>query len=147
MRERLAFGPDHQLYMTSLTTGLTRMRYVGPTPLAIESMHIRPGGKGFVVTLTKPLAEKAKVDPASIHAKHYHYLYTGNYGSPLADITPVKVEAAELAPDRRSITLSFPVVTYGIGMVYELNLGQLTGERGDVLQHNDIWYTVNRIPK
>jgi cytochrome c553 len=145
--ERMAFGPDHQLYMTSFTTGLTRMRYVGPTPLAIESMHIRPGGKGFVVSLTKPLADGTKLDPSTIRAKHYHYLYTGNYGSPLADITPVKVASAELSADRRSITLSFPVETYGIGMVYELNLGQLVADGGQTLVHNDIWYTVNRIPK
>ena len=145
--ERLTFGPDQQLYMTSLTTGLTRVRFVGPTPLAIHSVHIRPGGKGFVINFTKPLAAGTKLDPAAFRVKHYHYLYTGNYGSPNADTTNVPVAAAELSADRKSATLTFPVETYPVGMTYEINTGRLTAEGGEELVHNDIWYTVNRIPK
>ncbi len=145
--ERLTFGPDQQLYMTSLTTGLTRVRFVGPPPLAIHSVHIRPGGKGFVIQFTKPLAAGTKLDPAAFRVKHYHYLYTGNYGSPNADTTNVPVAAAELSADRKSATLTFPVETYPIGMTYEINTGRLTADGGEELVHNDIWYTVNRIPK
>jgi hypothetical protein len=145
--ERMTFGPDRQLYMTSLTTGLTRVRFVGPTPLAIHSVHIRPGGKGFVIHFTKPLATGTKLDPAAFRVKHYHYLYTGNYGSPNADTTNVSVVAAELSADRKSATLTFPVETYPIGMTYEINTGRLTADGGEELAHNDIWYTVNRIPK
>ena len=45
--QRMRFGPDNQLYMTSLTSGLTRMAYTGEPPLAIQSVRIRPKGVGL----------------------------------------------------------------------------------------------------
>lgn len=145
--ERMTFGPDNQLYMASLTSGLTRMAFEGPTPLAIHSVHIRPRGAGFVVQLTKPLAADALLAATQFRVKRYHYLYTGNYGSPQADEQIVPVKSVQLSPDRTAITLSLPVETYPIGMVYEINLGDLTGTEGDRLLHNEAWYTVNQIPK
>ena len=90
--ERMKFGPDNQLYMASLTSGLTRMAFDGRTPLAIHSVRIRPRGQGFVVHLTKPLAADTQLSPSQFRVKRYHYLYTGNYGSPQADeqIVPVQ---------------------------------------------------------
>ena len=61
--------------------------------------------------------------------KQYHYLYTGNYGSPQADERKIAVQNAELSSDRTAITLTFPVETYPIGMVYEINLGAVEGCR------------------
>jgi hypothetical protein len=146
--ERMRFGPDHQLYIASLTSGLTRLAYVAKTaPLAMKAVHIRPGGNGFVVHLTKPLAADQKINPAQFSVARYHYLYTGNYGSPQADEQAVAVEAAELSPDRTQITLTFPVETYPIGMVYAIRVGELCDEQGEKLQHNEAWYTVHRIPK
>ena len=46
-----------------------------------------------------------------------------------------------------TITLTFPVETYPIGMVYEINLGKLTTADGDDLVHNEAWYTVQAIPE
>lgn len=146
--ERMRFGPDHQLYIASLTSGLTRLAYVAKTaPLAMKAVHIRPGGNGFVVHLTKPLAADQNINPAQFSVARYHYLYTGNYGSPQADEQAVAVEAAELSPDRTQITLTFPVETSPIGMVYAIRVGELRDEQGEKLQHNEAWYTVHRIPK
>jgi glucose/arabinose dehydrogenase len=144
---RMKFGPDEQLYMASLTTGLTRMKWDGSTPLAIREVNIRPGGKGFVLKFTKPLAADTKLNPQEFRVKRYHYLYTGNYGSPEADATGVPVEQAELAADRLSIVLTLPVETYPIGMIYEINAGKLAADGGENLLHNEAWYTVHRIPK
>jgi hypothetical protein len=144
--ERMKFGPDNQLYVAALTTGLTRLKFVGPAPLAIRSVHIRPAGQGFVLQLTRPLAADSKLDPKEFRVKRYHYLYTGNYGSPQADETGVPVAAAELSSDRQSVTLTFPVVSYPIGMVYEINAGTLHDENNEPLMHNEAWYTVHRIP-
>ena len=143
----MKFGPDHQLYMASLTSGLTRMAFDGKTPLAIHSVQIRPGSKGFVVRMTKPLAAETELTAAQFRIKRYHYLYTGNYGSPQANERIVPVQNAKLSSDRTVITLSFPVETYPIGMVYEINLGQLTAAEGERLLHNEAWYTVHKIPK
>ncbi|HTN75325.1 MAG TPA: hypothetical protein VL096_08765, partial [Pirellulaceae bacterium] len=154
--ERMRFGPENHLYIASLTSGLTRLAYVGQTrlayvgqtaPLALQAVRIRPGGKGFVVQLTKPLAADQKLDPAQFAVKRYHYLYTGNYGSPQADEKSVPVEAAELSADRTTITLTFPVETYPIGMVYEIRVGDLRDEQGEKLLHKEAWYTVHKIPK
>ncbi len=144
---RMKFGPDQQLYMASLTTGLTRMKFVGPTPLAIHDLKIRAGGQGFEVRLTKPLAAETKLDSTAINVQRYHYIYSGNYGSPDADRAKVNVTAAELSPDRQTIVLSLPVETYPIGMVYEFDLGRLEGEDHQPLVHNQAWYTVHRIPQ
>ena len=144
--ERMRFGPDHQLYQASLSTGLTRMAFVGPMPLSIHSLRIRPRGQGFVVKLTRPLANDTPLDAARIRVKRYHYLYTGNYGSPQADEQLIGVRSVVLSADRTEISLTFPVETYPIGMVYHIQLGPLTADDGQRLVHNEAWYTVHRIP-
>ncbi|MFT5130512.1 MAG: putative heme-binding domain-containing protein [Rhodothermales bacterium] len=145
--ERMKFGPDNQLYMASLTSGLTRMAFDGETPMAIHSVRIRPRGAGFVVHLTKALAADAQPAAGQFRVKRYHYLYTGNYGSPQASEQAVPVHDVELSPDRKAITLTFPVETYPIGMVYAIKLGDLSAKGGDKLLHNEAWYTVHKIPQ
>ncbi len=144
--ERMRFGPDGQLYLASLTSGLTRMSFDGQTPLSIHSVRIRPAGQGFVVHLTRPLDADTQLSTTQFRVKRYHYLYTGNYGSPQADETIVSVQQVDLSADLTTITLTFPVETYPIGMVYEINLGKLTSAEGDELIHNEAWYTVQEIP-
>jgi hypothetical protein len=145
--QRMKFGPDNKLYMTSLTTGLTRLAYRGGPPLAIESMRIRAGGKGFVVRLTKPLAQDVQLPASQIRVQRYHYLYTGNYGSPKADEKTVAVERVEISDDGREVTLTLPVESHPLGMVYELNLGNLRDAADDLLLHPQAWYTVHQIPQ
>ncbi len=145
--ERMKFGPDHQLYMASLTSGLTRLAFDGKTPFAIQSVRIRPAGKGFVINLTAPIAAGVQLKSEQFRVTRYHYLYSGKYGSPKAGQKAVAVESAILSPDRKSITLTFPVETYPIGMVYEINLGDLKSESDADLVHNEAWYTVHEIPE
>lgn len=146
--ERMKFGPDNRLYVASLTSGLTRIAFIEQSdPLAMQAIHIRPDGKGFVIHLTKPLAAEQAIEPSQFSVKRFHYAYTGNYGSPQQDEKQVPVEAAQLSADRASITLTFPVETYPIGMVYEIRVGELIGNQGEKLLHNEAWYTVHRIPK
>lgn len=146
--ERMRFGQDNHLYIASLTSGLTRMSYVAKnTPLAMKAIHIRPGGKGFVVHLTKPLAADQKLAPAQFAVQRFHYLYTGNYGSPQADERPIAVEAVELSQDRTQIALTFPVETHPLGMVYAIRVSELRAEQDERLLHKEAWYTVHRIPK
>ena len=146
--ERLKFGPDNSLYAASLTTGLTRLTYTGKSnPMAMQSMNIRHDGKGFTIRFTKPLAADSTPKPADIKVKRFHYLYTGNYGSPQAEETPVPVQSVELSQDRTTLTLSLPVQTYPIGMVYEFNVGAVTADDGEKLGQTEAWYTVYNIPK
>lgn len=144
--ERMKFGPDDQLYMASLSTGLTRMKFDGKTPAALHTIQIRPKGVGFVVNLTQPLADDAALAPEKFKVRRYHYLYTGQYGSPEAEPTNIPVEKVELSADRKQLTLTFPVETYPIGMVYAFNFGDLKFAGGDRLVQNEAWYTVHQIP-
>jgi hypothetical protein len=145
--QRMRMGPDHQLYQASLATGLTRMKYTGDVPFSIQSVHIRPRGQGFTARMTRPLAEFESMDPSEIRVKRYHYLYTGEYGSPQANEQMVSVERVELSEDRTMLTLTFPVESYPIGMVYEIDFGNLTSDDGQALVHPEAWYTVHEIPE
>lgn len=144
--ERMKFGPDNQLYMASLTSGLTRLAFDGKTPLAIESMRLRKGGAGFVVQLTKPLASETKLQPEKIRFKRYYFPYTSNYGANPTDEKVIPVEQAELSSDRKTITLTLPVEVHPNGMVYEMDLGLLSSETGEKLLHREAWYTVHALP-
>lgn len=148
--ERMRFGSDNSLYVASLTSGLTRLTYVGAVakniPFAMQSIHIRPGGKGFQLQLTKPLADDQVLWPAQFTIKRYHYLYTGNYGSPQADEKVIPVDKTEISSDRMTITLTFPVETHPLGMVYEMRFGELRDRQGEKMRHQEAWYTVQRIP-
>jgi len=73
----MKFGPDDQLYMASLSTGLTRMKFDGQTPAALQAVRIRPRGEGFVMQLTQPLAADANLAPEQFKIRRDHYLYTG----------------------------------------------------------------------
>ncbi len=145
--QRMRFGPDHQLYQTSLTSGLTRVAFNGRTPMSFESVRIRPRGEGFVVKLTRPVSSDAIISPQSIQVTRYHYLYTGNYGSPKADEQSVTVQNVELSADRTELTLTLPVETYPIGMVYQIHVGALKSDDGQELKYPDAWYTVHAIPQ
>jgi hypothetical protein len=148
--ERMRFGPDNSLYIASLTSGITRLKYVGQgiecLPLAMQSIHIRPSAKGFTIQLTKPLAADQKINPAQFSVKRYHYLYTGNYGSPQIDEKNIPVNGVELSNDRTTITLTFPVETHPLGMVYEIRVENLQDEQGAQIFSKEAWYTVHRIP-
>lgn len=148
--ERMRFGPDNCLYIASLTTGLARLKYVGVSngnpPFALQTIQIRPGGEGFTLQLTRPLASDQVLVPSQFAIKRYHYLYTGNYGSPQSDERSISVEKVELSADRTTITLTFPVETYPLGMVYEFRVGTLRDAQGQNMQHTEAWYTVQKIP-
>ena len=144
--ERLKFGPDGRLYQASLTSGLTALQFDGSDVMAIHSMKLRAGGTGFDVHFTQPIAEATELAPDRFRFRRYHYIYGGTYGSPEADSQPVEVTGVALSDDRKTITLTLPIETYPIGMVYELIMGPLKATNGRELKHPEAWYTVQLIP-
>lgn len=145
--ERLKFGPDGRLWMATLTDGIVRVAFTGTTPLAIHDVAIRPAGTGFTVRFTKPLAESCAVDPARWKVQRWHYLYTGQYGSPQAGLAQVPVTQVDVSSDRTEVVLTLPVESHPIGMVYEIAIADLTGGGGEILKPAIAWYTVQRIPQ
>ncbi len=145
--QRMTFGPEHALYMASLSSGLERLVPTGKVPFAIHSLRIQPKDKGFAVTFTKPLAADATVDPAMCRVKRYHYVYSGAYGSPKAGEQEVLVQSVEVSNDRKTLAMKFPVETHPLGMVYEFTFAPLTDADGERLAHGEAWYTVHKIPQ
>jgi hypothetical protein len=139
----LTFGPDGQMLASCLTSGLVRVRFGGRTPFEMRHLSLRPAGKGFVVHLTRPL--EGTPTPRDFHVRRWHYRYSRDYGSPKIDEQEVAVEKAEVAPDRRSVTLTLPVQAYPGGMVYYLQADNLRAADGETLGHREAWYTVQRI--
>ena len=144
--ERMKFGPDGRLYQASLTSGLTALQFDGSDVMAIHSMKLRAGGIGFDLHFTQPIAEATELAPERFRFRRYHYIYGGTYGSPEADSQPVEVTGVALSDDRKTITLTLPIETYPIGMVYELIIDPLKATNGRELKHPEAWYTVQRIP-
>lgn len=145
--ERMAFGPDHHLYVVALSTGLARIRYADQTPAAIHALHVRPGGVGFTVDLTKPLAADAAPQAEQCKVRSYHYEYSGKYGSPETGTRQIAVERVDVSSDRRQLTLTFPVEKHPLGMVYAFDFKGLTFVEGERLVQTEAWYTVQQIPE
>ncbi|HEV3024381.1 MAG TPA: c-type cytochrome [Pirellulales bacterium] len=143
---RLNFAPDGRMYISSMTSGLTRLRFGGKAPMAIHHVNIRAGGKGFVVHFTQPLAGDVELGPGAIRARRWNYVYSGNYGSPKENEADVPIERVEVSADRRSLVLTLDVESHPIGRVYNLNLGPLHSATGDKLEQSEAWYTVQRVP-
>ncbi|MFT5404215.1 MAG: hypothetical protein ACI9DF_003058 [Verrucomicrobiales bacterium] len=144
--ERLKFGPDGRLYQASLTSGLTALQFDGSDVMAIHSMKLRAGGTGFDLHFTQPIVKATELAPERFRFRRYHYIYGGTYGSPEDDSQQVEVTGIALSDDRKTITLTLPIETYPIGMVYELTMDPLKATNGRELKHPEAWYTVQRIP-
>ena len=143
---RMKFGPDQQLYIAALTTGLARLKWQGTTPLAIREVKIRPGGKGFVLHFTRPLAADTQVNSAQLASALPLFIH-GQLRLAGCRRHRRAGHGRRAVPDRQSLVLSLPVETYPIGMVYEINAGKLSADDGETLVHNEAWYTVHRIPQ
>jgi cytochrome c553 len=140
----LTFGPDGQMLASCLTSGLVRIRFGGRVPFEMHHLSLRKGGKGFVVHLTQPLADGAP-SPRDFRVRRWHYRYSKDYGSPKFEEREVAVEKVEVAPDRRTLTLTLPVQAHPGGMVYYLQADNLRSSDGEALVHREAWYTVQRV--
>jgi mono/diheme cytochrome c family protein/glucose/arabinose dehydrogenase len=148
----LAFDPKGPLYVGGITEpgwmaqpdrgALFRIDFTGEVPFEMQSIRVRP--RGFRVTFTKPVDRSTAGDPASYRLEHYRYEYTGAYGSPELDRTPVKVVRAEVAADGRSVDLTTaPLV---VDRVYLLSAAGVRSTAGDPPLHPTGAYTLNEIP-
>lgn len=57
------------------------------------------------------------------------------------------IERVRVATDRKSIDVTLPVKTYKNCIVYYFNVGKLPSAEGDVVEHPEAWYTIQRLWK
>jgi hypothetical protein len=144
---RMAFGPDGRLYIAQTSRiwgsveGIQRVTWTGQIPMDILTMRLEDDG--FTLAFTRPVDPETARDPAAWSLTRYRYLYHSQYGSPKADVEPVRVTAVELAPDGRRLRLR--VDPLSAGRIYELRPSGVKAADGAPLVTRLAAYTLNRL--
>lgn len=142
---RLAFSPDGTLYVGQVQhgfigdTGIQRIVFTGKPPVDIQSMNITD--EGFDLHFTQKMDEAILRDTSNYHFRHYYYEYHLKYGSDQFDVQRVDVKQIDVRDDGK--TASLQLEDLKPGYIYELKLGDLKSEEGEVLENRLICYTVN----
>lgn len=143
---RLAFAPDgRSLYVAQTsriwgsTEGLQRVVWQGRVPFDIATMRL--ARDGFDLAFTKPAEPGAASDPASYSLTRYYYRYHSRYGSPKTEVTPVRVDGAEVSAN--GLRVSLDVKDLREGWVYELRPSPIRSVDGEALVTRIAAYTLN----
>ena len=100
---------------------------------------------GFELTFTKPVDVARARDIASYRMKNYTLFYSSAYGSDEIQAAPNGIISAKVASDGLSVHLK--VDGRRELYIHELQADGLRSAGGEVLDHADAYYTLNRIPK
>jgi len=142
---RLAFSPDGSLYVGQVQhgfigdTGIQRIVFTGKVPVDIYSMNITD--EGFDLHFTQAMDEATLRDTSNYHFRHYYYEYHLKYGSDQFDVQKVGVK--DIAVRDGGKTVSLKLENLKPGYIYELTMGELKSEDGEVLTNRLVCYTVN----
>ena len=100
---------------------------------------------GFELTFTKPVDVARAGDVASYRMTNYTLFYSGAYGSDEIQAAPNGIVSAKVASDGLSVRLKVD----GLRELYihELHADGIRSAGGEVLDHADAYYTLNRVPK
>lgn len=144
---RLAFSPDGSLYVGQVQhgfvgdTGIQRIVFTGKPPVDIYSMRITD--EGFDLHFTQPMDEATLRDTVNYQFRHYYYEYHLKYGSDQFDVQHVNVKGIGVSDGGKTVSLKLEHLKPGY--IYELTLGDLKSEAGEVLNNRLICYTVNTL--
>ncbi len=142
----IEYGPDGTLYagMTNRGwgglapgDGIARVVYNGKLPLEMKSAHLVKDG--FELTFTKPLA-----NAPTVTGTKYDYNYWWEYGSPKQHVEELAVSDVTIAEDGLSAKVTIDNLESGKCVM--LTLGNALSKDGAVLVHNEMSYTINKMP-
>jgi glucose/arabinose dehydrogenase len=146
---RVAFAPDGSL-ICGLTNrgwggltpghGVRRIRFTGEVPMEMKHVRLVPGG--FDIEMTYPI--EGEVLPSQVHVDTYDYNWWWKYGSPEQRKSVMQVSETRLSADRRTLHVSIPMLR--AGRVARLRLTGVMGQGGLPLVHEEVAYTINRLP-
>ena len=147
----LEMAPDGSLFVGGTDRGwgarggkpfsLDRLRWSGRTPFEVHEMRARPDG--FELTFTAPVDPETASRTDAYDFENYTYIFQSSYGSPEVDRAKPPIEAAIVAPDRRSVRLRVALTP---GHVHELKLPGVRSADGEPLLHPVAYYWLNEIP-
>lgn len=144
---RLAFSPDGSLYVGQVEhgfigdTGIQRIVFTGKVPVDLYSMNLT--GEGFDLHFTQQMDEATLRDTANYQFRHYYYEYHLRYGSDQFDVKKVPVKGIEISDGGKTVSLKLGNLKPGY--IYELTMGGLRSERGEMLENRLVCYTVNSL--
>jgi hypothetical protein len=94
--------------------------------------------KGLTITFTEPLDRACASDPSHYSAKTWSLKRTANYGSEHYNEQPLRVTAASLSEDGRTVSLTLPEIRPTWGMEINYRLKGLQAEPCVGMIHNTI---------
>jgi hypothetical protein len=148
---------DGQLYVAGLrgwqTTAakdaaLHRVRYTGK-PVKMPA-HWNVKGNGVEIAFTTELDSAAAADLNNYSVEQWNYLWSSDYGSPEYSVVepkekghdPVEVTKATLAPDKKTVKLTFDQIAPVMSMKIQMKLKSADG----VPMEYTIYNTINKVP-
>ncbi len=142
---RMAFGKDGTLYVgkTALSwagdNGIARIKWNGEPFLALDAM--KATGDGFALRFSEPLDDTTL---GELKIRRHTYDYHVDYGSNKKDEKDVKVKAAELSSDGR--TLSLDIGALKEGYLHMLDISGIRSKSGGEVLGDKVWYQVIQAP-
>jgi mono/diheme cytochrome c family protein len=116
---------------------------VEPEKLPCGIAEVRATKDGFTLDFFRPVDRAKAADPANYSLSSYRRESTPAYGGPNLDRRIEKIDAIELSPDAKRVTLR--LANLRAGFLYEFQLKPLV--RGKELFHPaEAHYTLNQIP-
>ncbi len=143
----IEFGPEGTLYAGITNrgwgglapgSGIARIKYNGKLPLEMKSGHLIEDG--FEITFTKPLAAIP-----TISGEKYDYNWWWEYGSPIQNLEELVIEDVSLSND--GLTATVTIGNLESGKCVMLKLQDANGVDGSPLLHNEMSYTINKMPR
>ncbi len=149
----LTFDPKGRLWVGSITEpgwmaqpdrgGVFRIDYTGELPFEMKEIKVLP--KGFRIVFTRPVDAAKAREFASYSIEHYRYEYTGAYGSPELDRTPVAIASVTVAADGLSADVTTDALVKD--RVYLISPRGVMSAKGEPLVNPTGAYTLSEIPR
>jgi hypothetical protein len=148
---------DNQIYVVGLKGWQTRaakdacfqrVRYTGKTVNMPTSFHVKENG--IELGFTNPVDPETAGDPDSYDVEQWNYLWTHDYGSPEVHVDnpdekgrqPVKVAAAKVSVDKRTVLLVIP----DIQPVMQMKIAMKIESADHADMEYDLYSTLNKVP-
>lgn len=152
----VSIGPDGAVYVGGLGAdgnwgqegklrfGLQKLTPNGTSVFDMKTMRATP--TGFKIEYTEPLADAtiAKL-PTAYEVEQWRYVPTAQYGGPEVDEEKLRVTAAKVSGDRRTVTLTVAGLRRD-RVVHLRSPRPFSARDGETLWSTEAWYTLNEIP-
>ncbi|WP_017446919.1 DUF7133 domain-containing protein [Gayadomonas joobiniege] len=119
--------------------GLQKIVWNGKQPF--EVLDVKLVEDGFKLTFTQAL-KASSVKPSSFAAKHWHYDYNGNYGSPKRGVTQLPIKTAKLSDDGKTVHLKMSLTA---DKVVQIDFNGVKNKAGSQASTRTLYYTLNQL--